>query len=81
MRCFNFRKASGESRLMTPGFRSVAERKMDVYTASPLSHDNLWDAAKSRETIYARELRQLTEEHGYRGDGDDLRAPATRSPR
>jgi hypothetical protein len=55
---------------------SVAERGMDVYTASPLTYENLWDEAAMRETVYARELRMFqSDEFGYTWDGDYLRAP------
>lgn len=55
---------------------SVAERGMDVYTASPLTYENLWDQEAMRETVYARELRMFqSDEFGYTWDGDYLRAP------
>jgi hypothetical protein len=55
--------------------KSVADRGMDAYTASPLSSENPWDAEDGRETVYARELRQLTEQYGYQWDEDTLRPP------
>ena len=54
---------------------SVADRGMDVYTASPLTEENLWDSEEMRETVYARELRMFQEDYGYGWDGDYLRAP------
>jgi hypothetical protein len=54
---------------------SVADRGMDVYTASPLTEENLWDSEAMRETVYARELRMFQEDYGYGWDGDYLRAP------
>jgi len=56
--------------------KSVADRGLDVYTGSPLSYENLWDATAGRETVYAREIRQLTEDYGYTWDGDYLRPPS-----
>jgi len=56
--------------------KSVADRGMYAYTASPLNFENLWDAAEGRETVYARELRQLTEQYGYKWDGDTLKPPS-----
>lgn len=56
--------------------KSVAERGMDVYTASPATYENLWNAIKGRESVFARELRQFTENYGYTWEGDYLRAPA-----
>lgn len=55
--------------------KSVADRGIDVYTASPLTEENLWDSAAGRETVYGRELRQFTEDFGYVPEGDYLRAP------
>lgn len=54
--------------------QSVVDRNMDVYTASPQTKANLWDADANRPTVYARELEQL-QNAGYVPDGDYLRAP------
>jgi hypothetical protein len=54
---------------------AVIKNKQDVYVSSPLTRDNVWDAAANRETVMAREIRQLTDA-GYTSDGFYLRAPA-----
>lgn len=56
--------------------KSVSDRGMDVYTASPRTYENLWDAVEGRERVFARELLQLTEDYGYRWEGDYLRSPS-----
>jgi hypothetical protein len=60
--------------------RSVADRGLDVYTASPTNFENLWNAGANagagRETGCARGLRQFTEDYGCTWDGDYLRAPS-----
>ncbi len=56
--------------------KSVADRGMDVYTASPTTFANLWNVEKGRERIFARELRQFTNDYGYTWDGNYLRAPS-----
>jgi len=54
--------------------QSVAERRLDVYVGSPTTYDNLWDAAEGRQTVFARELDQLTKA-GYTWDGYTMRPP------
>jgi RHS repeat-associated protein len=53
---------------------AVIKNKQDVYVASPLTHENMWDSAAGRETVTARELRMLTDA-GYEWDGTHLRPP------
>jgi hypothetical protein len=54
--------------------QSVAERRLDVYVGSPTTYENLWDAAEGRQTVFARELGQLTDA-GYTWDGYTMRPP------
>ena len=42
----------------------VASRGLDVYTASPTTAENLWDAEAGRPTVYAGELSQFID-YGY----------------
>jgi hypothetical protein len=45
-----------------------------VYLGSPQNRATLWDAVKNRETVFARELRQL-KEAGYTQVGDYMVPP------
>jgi RHS repeat-associated protein len=49
------------------------KNKQEFYTASP-EKGNLWDAAANRETVYARELKQI-KEAGYIMRGDSYFHP------
>ena len=52
------------------------KNKQEFYTASP-EKGNLWDAAANRETVYARELRQI-KNAGYVKQGDSYIHPSSR---
>ncbi|WP_171074475.1 RHS repeat-associated core domain-containing protein [Nonomuraea basaltis] len=52
----------------------VIKNKQDVYVASPLTYENLWDAAKGRQTVTAREIKMFTDA-GYKWDGNHMRSP------
>ena len=54
---------------------SVVSRGMPVYVGSPLSYENLWDAANDRPTVTARELRMF-QDAGYEWQGYYLLPPA-----
>jgi hypothetical protein len=51
------------------------KNKQNFYTASPITKGNLWDDIAGRETVYARELRMITEA-GYVKRGDYYIHPA-----
>ncbi|MFG1948717.1 RHS repeat-associated core domain-containing protein [Nonomuraea sp. NPDC048826] len=52
----------------------VIKNKQDVYVASPLTYENLWDATKGRQRPLAREVEMLTAA-GYTWDGFHMRSP------
>jgi hypothetical protein len=57
----------------------IIKNKQDVYAASPLTYENLWDfpedgPPQGRQTVLAREVKMLTDA-GYKWDGFHLRSP------
>jgi hypothetical protein len=55
----------------------VIKNKQDVYVASPLTYENLWDADNDRQRPLAREVKMLTDA-GYKWDGNYMRSPGKR---
>ena len=55
--------------------QAIIDQKKPAYLASPVNKSTLWDAVNNRETVLARELRQL-EAAGYKRVGDWMVPPA-----
>jgi hypothetical protein len=55
--------------------QSIINKKGRVYLGSPQTRATLWDAVNNRETVFARELRQL-KEAGYKQVGDYMVPPS-----